>query len=364
MQTGHRSGIAGGFSAGDIDNDGDQDIYTTVWRGGTRLYLNNGDGTFANVSELSGAGIPEHGGIGPWQSLIHDFDGDGRQDIFVAVDFDADRLLMQQSDGTFQDVAPAAGVDRAWNGMGAALGDVDNDGDFDLYVTNISDLFPDGPRHSTFYLDESTPGAQLYSDASIEAGVDDVGWGWGVTFMDVDNDGWLDLAATNGFFTADDSSRVLLNNRTDPVTFADISARVGMDDNDWGSGLAAADFDRDGDLDLLQTCANGPLRLMENRLRSGDPQDHHYLVVRPRHLRGPSRPLGAVVEVETIEATRKRLITAGTSFMTQEPAEAFFGLGSAATVDRVTVYWPGGEETTLHNVAADQYLTVHRRDVR
>ena len=345
----------GGMSAGDLDNDGDPDLFTTSWQGGTRLFRNQGDGTFVDISESSGAGDPPAFGVGPWQGIFHDFDGDRRQDIFVAVDFAPDRLLMQQTDGTFVDQAPAAGLDRAWNGMGVALGDVDNDGDFDLYVTNISDEFDDGWRHSTFYLDDSSGGTLQFSEVSAAAGVDDVGWGWGVTFFDADHDTLVDLAATNGFSTHVDPSRFFFNEGREPAALRDASAEVGFDDSEWGSGLVAFDVDGDGDLDMMQTCSDGPLRLL---LNEGVDEDRHYLVVRPRREGRFSRPLGAVVQVEVGGTKMIRLITAGTSFLAQEPAEAHFGLGSAATVDRVEVRWPGGGVTVLEDVAADQVLTV------
>ncbi len=345
----------GGLAAGDVDLDGDPDVFTTIWTGGTRLYENLGDGTFADVSEARGTVVPAQQGIGPWQGLIHDFDGDRRPDIFVAVDFSANRLFRQQAGGTFADGAAAAGLDRAWNEMGIALGDVDGDGDFDLYITNISDEFPDGWRHSTLYLDQSAEGELQYAEVSEAAGVDDAGWGWGTTFLDADNDTLLDLAATNGFPTHVDASRLFLNQGTDPVTFVDVAAEVGFDDTEWGSALAAVDIDRDGDLDLMQTTNGGPLRLLLNQLAE---PDRHYLVVQPRRLGRYSRALGARVEVEIGATTLIRLITAGTSHMTQEPAEAFFGLGAAAVADRVTVHWPGDGHTVLENVAADQVLTV------
>ena len=122
-------------------------------------------------------------------------------------------------------------------------------------------------------------------------------------------------------------------------------------------GLLAADFDLDGDLDLVQTCADGgPLRVLDNQ-QSPD-ATNGYLLVRPRMTGANQRAIGAVVEITAGTLTMTRLITAGTSFLSQEPAEAFFGLGAATIVDTVTVRWPGGGTTTLQNVAANQVLDV------
>ena len=201
----------GGTTAGDIDNDGDPDLFFTMWRGGTKLFVNQGDGTFIDQSEASGAGTPPNLAVGPWQSVIHDFNQDGLPDIFVAVDFAEDQLLLQQPNQTFVDVARTAGIDIPWNGMGVALGDIENDGDFDIFVTNISDMFEEGPRHSTLAVADSTAGIPLFTESSQALGVDDIAWGWGVTFLDADNDRHLDLAATNGFPTSIDTSRFFFN---------------------------------------------------------------------------------------------------------------------------------------------------------
>ena len=121
--------------------------------------------------------------------------------------------------------------------------------------------------------------------------------------------------------------------------FTDVSAAVDFDDDEWGSGLIAADLDRDGDLDLVQACASGALRILENRL---DWQGHHYLVVKPRREDAFPYPLGAVVEVQVGDTSMRRLITAGTSFMSQEPAEAVFGLGAVVgcrSSHRALAWW-------------------------
>ncbi len=345
----------GGLSAGDIDNDGDPDLFSTIWQGGVQLYRNRGDGRFTNISATLGAISQPNSGIGPWQALFHDFNRDGMQDIFVAVDFSENYLLVQQPDGGFVDQAASAAVDRAWNGMGAVLGDIDNDGDFDLYVTNISDDFNGTMRHSNLYFNRRETGPLVFEEISESAGVDDVAWGWGAVFLDADNDGDLDLAATNGFTTSVDSSRFFFNQGGASPLFDDASSAVGFNDMEWGSGLGAIDLDRDGDLDLVQTCAEGPLRILDNRLSQ---QGNHYLVVRPRRVTGFRRPLGALVRVEAGGKTMMRIINAGYSFMSQEPAEAFFGLGPASLADRVTVEWPRGGRTILHQVQADQRLTI------
>ncbi len=177
--------------------------------------------------------------------------------------------------------------------------------------------------------------------------------------MDCDNDGWVDLATTNGWRTppwSTDPSRFFLNLGGQSVVFADVSDQVGFNDTEWGSALISFDSDRDGNLDLLQVTSSGAgLRLLENR---PEPNPNAYLVVKPRMLGPNSHAIGAVVRVSVAKTTMARLITAGVSFIGQAPAEAHFGVGRAHTVDSVAIDWPNGDETVLYDVAADQMITV------
>jgi hypothetical protein len=134
---------------------------------------------------------------------------------------------------------------------------------------------------------------------------------------------------------------------------------VNFADAYWGSCLIALDYDRDGDQDLVQACRGGPLRLLENRQAVGSTWGS-WLIVRPR-MGGPNRfAIGAVVRTEVGALQQMRLITAGTSYLGQEPAEAFFGLGTGVTsVAQVTVEWPDGTATVLQDVAANQIITVN-----
>jgi len=349
-----------GLCAGDINRDGYLDVFTAQWPGPGHLFLNTGVGGFTDISDSSGVAIERNA----HQCGMADFNGDGWTDIYVAIDFEPNLLWLNQQDGTFVESAAAAGLANAMNDMGLAFGDYDDDGDFDLYVTNI--FLPDhptGPRHNILLRNDSVGATLDFVEISEVLGVDNGHFGWGTSFIDADNDGDLDLAATNGWRSGpelEDPSR-FFESPGDGSPFSDVSTAVGFDDTAWGSSLVSADFDRDGDLDMIQACmptrVAPELRLLENQRPVGD---GNYLVIRPRDA-GPNYfAVGALVRAHVNGRTMLRRISAGTSYMGQEPLEAFFGVGAASVVDWVTIEWPDGSSTTLTNVTANQELTVEK----
>ena len=292
-----------------------------------------------------------------WQPVMHDFNQDGWQDMYLAVDYKANVFGYNTTTGIFQDVADTVGAASDWNDMGVALGDYDNDTDIDIYVTNI--WLPKTKRRNVLYNYDSASGT--FTDVGAQAGVGNGGWGWGATWLDADLDGLLDLATTNGreghpkFET--DPSVFFWNRGADPIYFRDVSDDVGFNDTLIGTALIAFDQDRDGDLDLLQTCTEGPMRLLDGEVFDAAKQNH-YLTVRPR-IDGPNHwAIGALVRATVGDTTMTRVITAGTSQGGQEPAEAHFGLGPNDVVQEVSVQWPDGTTTSVSDVAAGQVFDI------
>lgn len=344
----------GGLAAGDLDNDGFLDLVVCHWRGPIVIYRNDGLGGFENISVSS-----KIGGINYyWTPIIFDFNRDGWLDLFLAIDFGPNQLWLNLADGTFVNMAGPAGVNNAWNDMGVALGDYDNDGDFDLYITEVEN--PQAGRHNVLYRNDSVGEDLSFVDVAIEAGVDHGYWGWGTTFFDADLDARLDLIATNGFDADNwrhDPTRFFHNLGGASPMFEERATLLGLDDDDYGSCMIAVDLDRDGDLDLAQTCdLGGPLRVMKNMQieQSGGT----WLNVLPRQPGTNHQAIGAVVRVVSRDGMQSRAITAGGSFMGQQPAEAHFGLNGANRAKLVIVEWPDGSVTRLRRVPANQTLVV------
>ena len=347
-----------GLSAGDLTGNGYLDVVAAIWNGQALLLMNNGDGTFTIAPEET----LYSDGPNTYQPLLYDFDRDGWLDIYCTVDFARNLLFLNNGDGTFCNVAEAADADNNMNDMGATLGDYDNDGDIDIYLTVI-DVADIPHMHNVLLRNDSDETGLRFTDVTTIMSVESPGWGWGCTFLDADLDGWLDLAATNGWSNApwtDDITRFFWNRNGSDKAFLQRHDEVGLTDDYWGSGLVAVDLERDGDLDIVQTCMDGPLRVMKAQL-SG-PGDDRWLIVKPR-MPGTANKWAIGAEVTLFcngLPMQTRIISAGTSFLSQEPAEAFFGLHTAGTAASICVRWPDGTETCIENIAADQVVQIDK----
>jgi hypothetical protein len=395
-----RAGVrGGGWSAGcafgDYDRDGDLDLFvsryvsvdldnlpqfgrdkTCEYRGiavqcGPRglpgesdlLFNNDGAGRFTEVSQKAGVNDPRgYFGLGvAWL----DVNGDDWLDLFVANDSTAKFLYLNQKDGTFKEAGFPQGVAVSEDGseqgsMGVAVGDYDNCGRFGLFVTNFSEeynnLFHDDGDHFTEMAFRSRTGAVSLPLV-----------GWGNAFFDYDNDGLLDMIAVNGHvYPQMDKARLgasagyrqrrlLYHNRGDG-TFDEVAAQFGpvMTEERVSRGLAAADMDNDGRLDLVINDLDGSPQVLRNE-SSGT---GNWLIVKPRGQGKNPDAIGAVVTARTGSVARKRLVQGGSSYISQEDLRQHFGLGSAMTVDSLEVRWPDGTVTTMKNVKVNQIIEI------
>lgn len=344
----------GGLAAADFDQDAYLDLVLTVWGGGLKYFHNNGDGTFTDLT--TEAGLDNEESL-YWQCMTHDFNQDGKIDMYCNVDFNKNQLWINRGK-VFENKAELYGLDNAFNEMGMTLGDYDNDGDLDVYATNITRTYQGTEQHNLLYENDRASGHIRFKEFSKSLGVSQSGWDWGATFIDIDNDGRQDLATTNGWndvFWDRDQSKLWLNTLGG---FVDVSDRCQFNDRLSATTLLAFDFDRDGDLDLLQSLKDNPetkkpVLIYENKLEETD-KKNNYIVVKPRTPGGNHFAIGSQATIYAEDLISSRVITAGSSFYGQEPAEAFFGLGRREEIKEIVVKWPDNKVSIYRDLPLNQ----------
>lgn len=344
------------ISLADVDRDDDLDVAAVHWGFDQRVTLweNDGTGSFTDVTAGSGLVVGSIYGFSP---TFSDIDGDGWVDLLVAADFGTSRVFRNQQDGTFTEITTSVIDDE--NGMGAAAFDYDHDGDVDWFVTSVWDpnQIAEGNWGVTGNRLYENQGSGIFTDVTTSAGVREGDWGWGACAQDLDQDGHPDLFHTNGWVSAvttefdADPSR-FFRARGDG-TFEEVSASLGIVDTGQGRGVACFDADGDGDIDVFVANNGATPTLHRNEGPPGD-----WLRVRLTNGSKNRYGVGAVVRVTIGATTQMREIRAGTNFASAEPIVAHFGVGAATTIDEVRVEWPDGTVTTQSSVAAGQEIVI------
>lgn len=341
--------------------------------GGLTLFHNNGDGTFTDVTTQ--AGLKTSGWV---LDVGHgDANNDGFDDLYVACDFGTDRFFVNNGNGTFTDqTKTAVGFDTK-KGMNAEWGDYDNDGLLDIFVTNITDDY----MHEGNFLWHNN-GDLTFTDVAKDTGTFDTGWGWCGRFFDYDNDGWLDLYVMNGWVSGGPKNYVqdifqmilrpnvdladarnwppmgsktlsgyqkkrLFHNERGEI-FVDQAARHGLDSTRDGRGIAVADFDNDGRLDVLVTNANSEPILYHNNAPGA-----HWVEFKLEGHKSNRDAVGAQVRLTADGHTRLQFVNGGNGFASQSTKRIHFGLGQCSHVDRVEIRWPSGTVQVLQHPLAD-----------
>ncbi len=300
-------------------------------------------GYFEDVTDLAGVNVDvvwsEVGAqAGSWgfAPAFADLDGDRWPDLVVVSDFACSRLFWNDGDGTFTDGTVAAGVGLDDNGMGSAFGDIDLDGDLDWFVTAITD--PGGLPENRLYRND---GGRSFAEIAEVAGVGYGGWGWGTTFFDPDLDGDADVFMASGYYYTswlDDPNRMWLGNGTGAFG-PDVAPELGLDAVAQTRGVVAFDYDDDGDEDLfLANNAEAPLVY-----RNDTATPHDWLRVRVEGTMSNRDGLGARVRVQTIAGGPWQVREVGSSshFLGQQPKALQFGIPfGGAPIHEVRVYWP------------------------
>ena len=346
---------------------------TCMWKGipvmcgprglkGTRseLFRNNGDGTFTDVSEKSGVAMTAS--YYCFTALTGDFDNDGWPDIYVSCDSTPSLLFHNNHDGTFSETGAEAGV--AFNGdgheqagMGAYAADYDGDGWLDIIKTNFSD------DTATLYHNN---GDGTFGDATNEAGLgrNTQYLGWGTLFVDVDNDGRPDIFIANGhvypevdgkgFRTSFREKKLLYWNQGNG-RFVDISSNAGAGISTPlnSHGVAAADFDNDGAVEILVNNSHDAPSLLKNLGEHGN-----WILVRLIGTRSNRDAIGARVTLTANGRRQMQEVRSGGGYNSQSDFRLHFGLGKAQLIEGMEIRWPSGEIQKLSGVKANQVLTV------
>jgi hypothetical protein len=323
------------------------------------LYRNSGDGTFTDVSASSHIGQYVGKGMG---LAFADYDGDGFTDIFVSNDTSPNFLLHNNGDGTFKDVALEQGVAYTSNGsyvagMGAEFRDLNNDGLPDIFHTAMfGDTFPLYRNAGTQFDDVTDVSGMTAFSRRMTA--------WGTGAFDFGNDGQKDLFMAGGAIL-DNEMEVLHRPALQPdgllhnngnFTFTDVSATAGAAflSPRLHRGAAFGSFNNDGKIDVVVSVINDKPQLLMNRTAGGN----HWIILKLVGTKDNRDGLGAKVKITTAEGVQYNHATTTVGYSSSSDKRVHFGLGKAATIERIEISWPTGVRQVLTQVKADQVLTV------
>jgi hypothetical protein len=323
------------------------------------VYHNNKNGTFTEIGEKAGLSKPAKGlGL-----AIADYDRDGHIDFFVANDSMMEFLYHNKGDGTFEDVAlvseVAVDIDgRTYAGMGVDFADYNNDGWADLVVTDLAN------QRYALYLNNGDGSFNYVSPNAGLAQMTLAHSGWGVRFLDYDNDGWKDLLIAQGH----DLDTIELNSphlhyrepmllaRNTGRGFVDVSAQSGsVFSQTWvARGMAIGDLDNDGRLDAVVTTNDGPVHVLHNQTQT----QNHWLLLRLVGHSSNRDAIGAEVELVTAAGSQFATVSTASSYLSASDKRVHFGLGKESSIQRIEIRWPSGILQTIKDVRADQILQI------
>jgi len=328
--------------------------------GFARLYRNNGDGTFTDVSKPSG--IAAASGSYPMTAVAADYDNDGWPDIYVACDSTPSWLFRNRHDGTFAQEGLEHGVALSEDGleqagMGVAVGDYDLDGNLDIFKTHFSD------DTNVLYRND---GKGYFNDVTIRAGlgVETRYVGWGTGLVDLDNDGHPDIfVVTGSVYPEVERTLPAYPFKTPRLVFRNLGegrfeelieeAGPGVAAPHVGRGCAFGDFDNDGDVDVVVVNLNEPPSLLRNDVTG----DGHWLKVLLEGVKSNRSAIGARVVARYGERTQAQEVLAASSFYSASDRRLHFGLGALAVAD-LDIRWPNGATEKIPGVAADQLVVI------
>ncbi len=385
---------------GDFNNDGNKDVFLTSWYSGSKLYKNNGNGTFSDVTFASGVIVPityqtttaawgdidrdglidlyignygniegagdqlnllyRNNGNGSFSNItnaagvadsvlkkplvvtIFDYNMDGWQDIYIAMDkYQRSTMFKNNGNGTFQDVTWQTGTNCNFDAMGIAVGDYNHDGWLDIHVSNGP------PGNATFRYN----GNGTFTNVAVQTGTTVNKECWGNSFVDYDNDGWCDLYATAS--AGIDMCDVLLrNNRNN--TFSNIGYSLGIRDSTFSYGVAKTDYNNDGYADILTTMSrDSNVHFYRN---SGG--SNKWIKLKCIGVQSNKDAYGTIVTAYYNGDINRQVILGGASFLSTDDPELIFGLGTSNQVDSLVIKWTNGLVERTFNLQANARYTA------
>jgi hypothetical protein len=353
-------------SWGDYDNDGDLDLFVGNEQAPCQLFQNDGQGSFVDVAAAAGVTNDRFTKGVIWG----DYDGDRRLDLYVSNLQSENRLYHNQGDGTFQDVAPQLGVTGPLASFAVWFWDYNNDGNLDLYVasyqTSIEDVaaeFLDEPHASEracLYQGDGQGGFQEVAEAQNLVRVTQT---MGANFGDLDNDGFADFYLGTGYPNYDALMPNVMYRNRGGQGFADVTTAGGFGHLQKGHGVAFADFDHDGDQDLFIELGGAyPGDAFRNALFENPGFDHHWMKIKLHGKQTNRSAIGARIKIDIDEdggaRTIYKWVNSGGSFG-GNPLRQEIGLGQAERIRSLEIYWPTSDTTQrFENVAVDQFLEI------
>jgi hypothetical protein len=340
----------------DHDRDGDLDLYVSILDGPNILYENNGDGTFSdrtNFYKLGGAGIT-------WTSIALDVGKDGFLDLYNANDTQINEFFENRTGTNYVEASRAYRLADEGAGMGLAVGDYNNDGFFDIYVTNIFNHKPN-PLFKNL-------GNRRFENQALEMGVSNAGWGWGTKFFDCDHDGDEDLYVVTGTMDKQYINQTLQEG-TENYFFKNTLMEGSEGFVDWsaesktagsaatkGRGLEVFDYDGDGDLDILVANIEEPPQLYRNEvMETGDPTSSNWIQISLEGTESNRSAFGAEVKITIGDRSYYRWHH-GSGFYGQSVQPVHFGLADADKIDEIQITWPLGLVQRFEDIAANQLI--------
>jgi hypothetical protein len=329
------------------------------------LFRNNGDGTFTDVSDKSG--VAKSQGTYGLGVLVADFNNDGWSDVYVANDSAPAALYRNNKDGAFTDIGVESGcafsVDgKPQAGMGVSAGDYDRDGWLDIFKTNFS-----GDTSTLYRNVTASVGETAFEDMTFQAGIGvNTKWlGWGCGFVDFDNNSWLDIFLVNGHVypeveklttEAGYAQKKVLYRNLGAGTFSDVSEQVGgaVVEPSAARGSAFADFDNDGDVDVVIN----PVNDVPELLRVDSRGTNNWVKVKTLGTQSNRTGIGARIICATDEATQIDEVRSGGSYCSQNDLRVHFGVGTSLRVKSLEIRWPSGKVDKLSDIPVNRLVVV------